>query len=224
MTSFWDVYSKWYGILDRFFPYREMIQDIVEVVPPEKEALVLDLGCGSGTLTIKLFKLRMNVIGFDYSSSMLNRAYKKSEISKAIGWVKGDMNKGVMFKDNVFDRVYSSNVLSYAQDPRFVVSEVHRMLKTKGLFILTNPHKKFSIFSLFLENLKKEGIGKTALILPPLLILGIMNGIIFFNVWKKRYIFFDYKQIEVLLKDLFTIIYAKKTYANQALLVVAEKI
>lgn len=47
---------------------------LLEFVPENKEQTILDLGCGTGTLTAQLKKLGSKVVGVDSSQSMIDKA------------------------------------------------------------------------------------------------------------------------------------------------------
>jgi predicted TPR repeat methyltransferase len=52
-------------------------QGLLEFVPRNKNQSILDLGCGTGTLTSRLSDLADSVIGVDCSASMLAKAREK---------------------------------------------------------------------------------------------------------------------------------------------------
>lgn len=78
------AYTDFAGVYDTFMddtPYEEWCAFLIEVLKEfhiEKE-LVLDLGCGTGTLTGMLAAAGYDMIGVDNSGEMLNIALEKKE-------------------------------------------------------------------------------------------------------------------------------------------------
>jgi 2-polyprenyl-3-methyl-5-hydroxy-6-metoxy-1,4-benzoquinol methylase len=81
MMSIWDLYAMVYDSLPKHFkPYQELVKEIVrEVSKCSVKGRVLDAGCGTGNYSIALAKLGYDVIGVDFSESMLMRAEKKKK-------------------------------------------------------------------------------------------------------------------------------------------------
>jgi len=78
-TDFADVYDT---LMDNT-PYKEWCERITDILRRDgiENDLVLDLGCGTGTLTELLAKEGYDMIGIDYSQEMLARAMEKREES-----------------------------------------------------------------------------------------------------------------------------------------------
>lgn len=77
-----DVYAGFAVVYDMFMddvPYEEWCQRIVELLKEYgvNEGLVLDLGCGTGTLTELLAEAGYDMIGVDVSEEMLELASEK---------------------------------------------------------------------------------------------------------------------------------------------------
>ena len=95
-------------------------------------ASLLDLGCGSGR-DLRHFSCEgFNVVGIDYSYSMLKLA---KEFSKG-PVICGDFFH-LPFKDRSFDAVWA--IASFVHTPRYLISlglsEIHRVLKHGALLI-----------------------------------------------------------------------------------------
>ena len=95
---------------------------------------ILDLGCGDG-IGLRCFREMgfENVIGIDLS-------FDKVEFAKQYGYkvMRHDIHS-LLFCNERFDVVYSSHSLEHAQNPKLVLTEVSRVLKKDGLFILVLP-------------------------------------------------------------------------------------
>ena len=72
-----DEYDKSVGISDEdnsypFAGYRDVLGSIFQTVMRKQNASVLDLGFGTGTLTVKLYEHGCIVYGQDFSSKMMD--------------------------------------------------------------------------------------------------------------------------------------------------------
>ena len=80
-----DSYTGFAEVYDTFMdetPYKDWCSYIVKTLKSRAVmpgALVLDLGCGTGTLTQMLGKAGYDMIGVDNSQDMLNIAIQKQE-------------------------------------------------------------------------------------------------------------------------------------------------
>ena len=101
---------------------------------------VLDLGCGEGYGT-KILKRAgaSKIIGVDINKEVIKQA-KKNYSSKSVFFQEGDA-QGLEFKDKSFDLVISLELIEHLQNYKKYLKEVKRVLKTKGVFILSTPNK-----------------------------------------------------------------------------------
>ena len=106
-----------------------------------KGSKVLDIGCNDGSF-IKLIqdKRNCNVTGIDISEKMVEEAQKKG-----LNVVLGDAEK-LPFPDKTFDYVTCMDVLSHLPDIETALKEIRRVLKPKGIFLGSVPHKLLDIY------------------------------------------------------------------------------
>ncbi|MDE5792490.1 MAG: class I SAM-dependent methyltransferase, partial [Oscillospiraceae bacterium] len=100
--------------------------------------LLLDLACGSGSLSEELAKLGYDVIGVDNSPAMLNQAMqKKLESNLEIQYLCQDMRELDMFGtiDITVCMLDSLNHLDSLEDIQKVFQKVSLFAQPKGLFI-----------------------------------------------------------------------------------------
>lgn len=110
-----------------------------------KEDLILDVGCGNGERSLEMSKIAKEVVAFDIDEKSLREAKKKQQQRvKNLKFLKIDANKKLPFKDNLFDLVLCQDVLEHVKDYRKTTREVIRVLKKRGLFLLTLPNKETS--------------------------------------------------------------------------------
>ena len=113
-----DIYNTRYRSV-QFEKYSRALQNI------DLSGKILDLGSGTGLLSKFLGK---NLISLDISKKMLIKSNSKN--------VQGDMVK-LPFKNNSFNTVLSFSALMNSSNPQKTINEVHRILKPKGLFVVT---------------------------------------------------------------------------------------
>lgn len=112
---------------------------------------VLDCACGSGAVSISIYKkFKCNVTGIDLSSKMLQLAKEKSCKIKQLQFLK--MNgENLGFKDNKFDAVTIAYGIRNYNNPLKGLKEMYRVLNKNGIIIvleLSQP-KNFFIRSLY---------------------------------------------------------------------------
>lgn len=128
-----ENYDKTLGFLDSF--EKDELKKMIIKTGGKK---VLDLGCGTGRLFPFLVESGKNLTGLDISSKMIEKARKKyPKIESIIG-----DSENLPFKDNSFDIVISAFVVVHLKNIEKTFSEVYRVLKNGGAFIVTNINQK----------------------------------------------------------------------------------
>ncbi len=95
---------------------------------------ILDLGCRDGTLT-RYYMSGNDVLGSDIDASALQ--YARDNYGFAIQQL--DLNGNLPFEKESFDIIVMAEVLEHLPYPTITLQEVHRILKTHGLFIGSIP-------------------------------------------------------------------------------------
>jgi 2-isopropylmalate synthase len=101
---------------------------VVELLNPLPGENILDLGCGDGTLTLKIAEAGAKVHGIDASESMIAAARKRG-LSAEVG-----SGETMNFQDQ-FDAVFSNAALHWMIDYNAVINGVRKALKPDGRFI-----------------------------------------------------------------------------------------
>lgn len=99
---------------------------------------VLDLGCGTGEIALRLSKYGYELVGVDYSSEMLSVAqHKAMDAGEQIRWVCQDMREleGFMGVDVVISYCDVMNYILDEADIVAVFDRVSQSLTDDGLFI-----------------------------------------------------------------------------------------
>jgi len=108
---------------------------------------VLDIGTGSGTLAIGLCKEIPNIsaTGLDISNLILTFAQENAEknnLSSRVTFIEGNAEE-MLFEDNSFDLIVSSNTLHLIENPLKMFNEMERVLKSEGKFFISDFKRNF---------------------------------------------------------------------------------
>jgi ubiquinone/menaquinone biosynthesis C-methylase UbiE len=115
---------------------------ILSLLKEEKPRKILDLGAGTGRISLLLAEEGYDVTSFDQSDEMLGTIEKKAkEGDLKISLIKGDAFN-LPFEDNTFDSCISLRVLWHFKNPEKIMKEVQRVLKKDGTFIFDLLNKK----------------------------------------------------------------------------------
>jgi ubiquinone/menaquinone biosynthesis C-methylase UbiE len=99
---------------------------------PEKNTMVLDLGCGTGLLSKVLASKGFNVLGIDISLESLRLL---QQFESRISTIQADATR-LPFTDGSCHAVVSLGAWRHFSDIRRVIAEVARILKDDGLLIV----------------------------------------------------------------------------------------
>jgi trans-aconitate methyltransferase len=106
----------------------DLAAPVIELLNPQKNERILDLGCGDGRLTKYLQDLGCAVKGVDFGDDMV-------EAAKALGLDAEVMDAHHLTFTNEFDAVFSNAALHWMKQPENVIAGVKRALKPKGRFV-----------------------------------------------------------------------------------------
>lgn len=99
---------------------------------------VLDAGCGSGPLTAALRDRGAVVSGFDLSPGMV--ALARERLGTDSDLTVADLSERLPYDDDSFDIVVCSLTLHYLEDWAGPLTELRRVLRPAGRFIVSVPH------------------------------------------------------------------------------------
>lgn len=105
-------------------------QSLLAYVPNDPGQVILDIGCGTGTLTCQLVPKARKVIGIDYSADMVAKA---KELCRTAGFIA--MDACAMPWENYFDVVFSNAVFHWIRDHKLLLQNVRKVLKPQGRLI-----------------------------------------------------------------------------------------
>lgn len=149
-----------YDQLMREAPYEHWLTFVAECSLKNRKTArsnrisIIDLGCGTGTLSLLLAKDGYEVIGVDLSEEMLAVAATKSNAeSVRVQWLQQDMTELNVGRevDMVICFCDSLNYLVKGEDIRRMFQNVHRHLAPGGLFLF-DTHSEYQMREVFGSN------------------------------------------------------------------------
>lgn len=140
------------------------VKELKKLSASHRKLKILDVGCGAGAKTEELKRIFTNFefSGCDISKNAIKIANKNS---KGIRFFIGDATK-LPVKSHQFDVIIMNSVLDHTLNPSKAVSEVYRVLKKGGTYLVTGPleaepltiHGQLTRFKRF-RNHRKERCG-----------------------------------------------------------------
>jgi|SRR5579863_2552138 len=108
--------------------------NLQDFLPRAAQSLrALDIGCGTGALSVRLARLGFHVTSLDSSQPMLDfaeRAAREAGVKARIALKHGDAAQvAELFDDESFDVILCHNVLEFVEDPDAVLHDLARALR-----------------------------------------------------------------------------------------------
>lgn len=115
---------------------------------------ILDVGCGRGFLLQKVYAITHDAKfhGLDISSKLCKISKENNPYAEII---QGDA-EALPYKDNTFDFVFMTETLEHMLDYDKAVSEVRRVLRPKGIFIVSVPNRDWASYDFYDKTRNKE--------------------------------------------------------------------
>ncbi|RKD94031.1 class I SAM-dependent methyltransferase [Halopiger aswanensis] len=100
--------------------------------PRDRRARVLDVGCGTGVISLLLSELGHDVTGVDFAPEMLERARAKaSAADRSIAFCRGDAET-LPLPDDAFELVTARHLVWTLPNPEAALAEWRRVLEPGG--------------------------------------------------------------------------------------------
>ena len=122
-TSQWDAAD--YARIGGFVP--ALGQAALDLLDPQPGEHILDVGCGDGTLTLKIKEAGADVVGIDNSISMISAARAKGLDARL-------MDAGQLKFGEAFDAAFSNATLHWVLDKERAARAIWFALKPGGRF------------------------------------------------------------------------------------------
>ncbi|MCX6794945.1 MAG: methyltransferase domain-containing protein [Candidatus Falkowbacteria bacterium] len=146
-----ELYDQKYYQMHEFVFKTEERTDykrILELLNPEPDDKVLEIGCGFGVLLKKIFAKKK--IGIETNDTAIEECRKRG-----ISVIKADVEKGLPFESSSFSIVIMNEVIAHLRNPKFVLDECFRVLMPKGKIIITTPAR-----NLFFRNISQTHLSE----------------------------------------------------------------
>ena len=130
-----DAFLPGYDLLTRLFGFDRVHQRLIGQAELADGHRVLEIGCGTGNLTIRAKRTHpsIDVVGSDPDPLALKRAQRKARRLTGIRFERGYAQR-LPYSDGEFDRVLSSMMLHHLDDETktAAAAEVFRVLRPGG--------------------------------------------------------------------------------------------
>lgn len=214
-----NEHAKVYDNIFAISFYKEHLFDVKEKIKDEKGITCVDVGCGTGNLLLLLNECY--TIGIDFSKEMLYQAKKKLSKRMNCDLIRAEISH-LPLKDSSVDIISNVNVFYQLQAPEEFLKEANRILKVKGSLITSTPYEK----STFIGFVKSFVCSPRNLMSFPHLIYKLPK--LLYGQYINRKIFrysklYSFHKLTSMIENYFRIISIQKTYGNQNLLIVSEK-
>lgn len=128
-------------------------EKLIQALDPQKDDLVLDVGCGTGANFAKISASVRQIVGLDISEEQLKRAErtiqreKLNNVSLRVGSITD-----LEFPSNTFDKIICASVLQYLNDDecRAALVELIRVCKEGGTIVFHTKNRT-SLYGLVRE-------------------------------------------------------------------------
>ena len=115
--------------------FERIVADDLRLRPGDR---FLDLGCGCGAIAEHMVELTgATAFGINLDRSQIEKAWRNPNLPRD-NFSVGDFNRPLEFADATFDAVYAIQPMTYVSDHSFTFSEVFRVLKPGGRFVVND--------------------------------------------------------------------------------------
>lgn len=117
----------------------EVLEKIRAATAPTRTMRILDLGCGPGIVSALLAPHAKEVVGFDLTPEMLEKARQRCQAA-GLSNVRFDLGpaENLPFPDGNFDAVVTRLTIHHFPDPRQVMGEIVRTTRPAGKVIVAD--------------------------------------------------------------------------------------
>ncbi len=141
------AYNRWYTTWVGQLTDRVEKEAIFALLPELEGRRVLDVGCGTGNISLALARRGGRVVGVDSSGPMLASAHDKAERQGlALAWIRALAGQ-LPFAGASFDAVVCILALDFMTDRESALEEMVRVLRPGG-FLTVAVLNRFSLWTL----------------------------------------------------------------------------
>ncbi|MBI4021207.1 MAG: methyltransferase domain-containing protein [Candidatus Aenigmarchaeota archaeon] len=120
--------------------YRTREQLLLEFARLRPGQRVLDIGCGSGTVTRAIARRGCPAVGVDVSEACIAYATGKAQEEGLDATFLVGSIEALPFADRSFDCIIASHIIEHVEQPGRIIRDMYRLLTPGGTLILTTPN------------------------------------------------------------------------------------
>ena len=141
-------YTKWKRYASSGIERGLILKGIISKFAPIDGAKILDVGSGDGGISIAFGKSNQTeVIGIDLNSARVKTSIIGAKEEKAASDFLVANGSNLPFKQCFFDIIICNDVIEHVQNPKKLLSELHRSLRDGGVLYICAPNG-FSPYSI----------------------------------------------------------------------------
>lgn len=128
---------------DPFFTY--ITNKVFDEIDWNTKGRLLDLGCGSGRISLEAAKRGFSVVGVDYvpkAIEIANAEAKRVGLTRRVKFLVGDLARAKQRKYGLFDYVVLMEVIEHIEDYQKIINFAYGSLKKGGKLLLTTPNNQ----------------------------------------------------------------------------------
>lgn len=122
------------------FTYKEIISVLNNILPLLVRRKVLDIGCGSGSLTFYIAKQGFKVLGLDISQRAVKSCKSNARLLNLAKKTHFEVaNFPEEFPKGKFDLVICSEIIEHIKNDNECLLKIHNLLSKNGILIISAP-------------------------------------------------------------------------------------
>lgn len=132
--------------------YQRLIKFLFNDLEVKNDSKILEIGPGPGWIGIWMAKQNntLQITGLELSEDMIQVANKNKVIEgvqEQVTYIHGNAENMDKFLDNSFDVVFSNGSLHHWEQPDKVFNEINRVLKSDGIFCISDGRRDLSFLA-----------------------------------------------------------------------------